>query len=71
MSVSLSEKMRDEMDRAWKDFFEKNPSKKEPDILRQVEKRMRGVSTASLRSRSKQNYRRVKTRGRNLQKRLS
>ncbi len=63
------EKMREEMGRAWKDFFEKNPSKREPDILRQVEKRMRGVSTGSLRSRLKQNYHRVKTR--NLQERLS
>ena len=62
MSVSLLEKMREEMDRAWKDFFEKNPSKKEADILRQVEERMRGVGTGSLRSRLKRNYRRVKTR---------
>ena len=56
------EKMRKEMDRAWRDFFEKNPSKKEADILRQVEERMRGVSTGSIRSRLKRSYRRVKTR---------
>ena len=67
--MDLLEKMRDEMDRAWKDFFEKNPSKKEADILREVEERMRGVSTGSLRSRLKRNYRRVKTR--NLRERLS
>ena len=65
------EKMREEMDRAWKDFFEKNPSKKEADILRQVEERMRGVSTRSLRSQLKRNYRRVKTRNCNLQEGLS
>ncbi len=64
-------KMREEMERAWKDFFEKNPSKKEADILRQVEERMRGVSTGSLRSRLKRNYRRVKTRRDNLQEQLS
>ncbi len=67
--MNLLEKMREEMDRAWKDFFKKNPSKREPDILRQVEERMRGVSTGSLRSRLKRNYRRVKTRS--LQERLS
>ncbi len=66
--MNLLEKMREEMDRAWKDFFEKNLSKKEADILRQVEERMRGVSTGSLKSRLKRNYRRAKTR--NLQERL-
>jgi len=41
----LLQKMREEMDRAWKDFFEKNPCKKEADILRQVEERLRRIST--------------------------
>jgi hypothetical protein len=35
------QKMREEMDRAWKDFFEKNPDKKEEDIWRRVEERLR------------------------------
>ncbi len=68
--MALLEKMREEMDRAWKDFFEKNPSNKE-DILRKVEERIRGVSTGSLTSRSKRNYCRVKTRNCNLQERSS
>jgi len=62
VSVPPLEKMRREMDRAWKDFFKKNPSKKKADILQQVEKRMREVSTGSLRSRLKRNNRKVKTR---------
>ncbi len=69
--VDQLEKMRGEMDRAWKDFFEKNPFEKEEDILRQVDERMRGVVTGSLRSRLKRNQRRVKTRRGNLQERLS
>jgi len=35
------EKMRKEMDLAWKDFFEKNPGKKEEDVWRQLEERLR------------------------------
>jgi hypothetical protein len=35
------QKMREEMGLAWKDFFEKNPDKKEPDVWRQVEERLR------------------------------
>jgi hypothetical protein len=35
------QKMREEMDRAWKDFFEKNPDKKEEDVSRRVEERLR------------------------------
>jgi len=35
------QKMRDEMDRVWKDFFEKNPDKKEEDVWRRVEERLR------------------------------
>ncbi len=62
MSISLLERMREEMDRSWKDFFEKNPSKREPEILREVERRMRAVSAGSFRLRLERNYRRVKTR---------
>ncbi len=39
--LGLSQKMREEMDRAWRDFFEKNPDKKEVDVWRQVEERLR------------------------------
>jgi hypothetical protein len=35
------QEMREEMDRAWKDFFEKNPDKKEEDVRRRVEERLR------------------------------
>jgi len=35
------QKMREEMDLAWKDFFEKNPGKKEEDVWRRVEERLR------------------------------
>jgi hypothetical protein len=35
------QKMREEMDLAWKDFFEKNPGKKEGDVWRWVEERLR------------------------------
>lgn len=35
------QKMREEMDRAWKDFFEKNPDKKEEDIWQRVEERFK------------------------------
>jgi len=35
------QKMREEMDRAWKDFFEKNPDKKEEDVWRRVEEQLR------------------------------
>ena len=34
------QKMREEMDLAWKDFFEKNPGKKEEDVWRRVEERL-------------------------------
>jgi hypothetical protein len=42
--VALScalQKMREEMGRAWKDFFGKNPDKKEEDVWRQVEEWLR------------------------------
>ena len=35
------QKMREEMDLAWKDFFEKDPGKKEEDVWRRVEERVR------------------------------
>ncbi len=41
--VALScvmQKMREEMDRAWKDFFQNNPDKKKEDVWRRVEERM-------------------------------
>ena len=35
------QKMREEMDLAWNDFFEKNPGKKEEDVWRRIEERLR------------------------------
>jgi hypothetical protein len=35
------QKMRKQMDLAWRDFFEKNPGKKEEDVWRWVEERLR------------------------------
>lgn len=35
------QKMREEMDLAWKDFFEKNPGKKEEGVWRRVEEQLR------------------------------
>ena len=35
------QKMREEMDLAWNDFFEKNPGKEEEDVWRRVEERLR------------------------------
>jgi hypothetical protein len=35
------QKMREEMNLAWKDFFEKNPGKKEEDVWRRVVERLR------------------------------
>jgi hypothetical protein len=40
------QKMREEMDLAWKDFFEKNPGKKEGDVWRWVEERLRSVQNS-------------------------
>jgi hypothetical protein len=39
--LRVKQKMREEMDRVWKDFFEKNPDKKEEDVWRRVEGRLR------------------------------
>ena len=35
------QEMREEMDRVWTDFFEKNPDKEEEDVRRRVEERLR------------------------------
>jgi hypothetical protein len=35
------QKMRGEMDRVWKDFFEKNPAEKEEVVRRWLEERLR------------------------------
>jgi len=32
---------KEEMDRAWKDFFEKNPDEKREDVWRRVEEQLR------------------------------
>ncbi len=37
----LKQRMKEEMDPAWKDFFKKNPDKKEEDIWRRLEERLR------------------------------
>ena len=39
--LSALQKMRGEIDRAWKDFFKKNPDKKEEDVWRRVEELLR------------------------------
>jgi len=37
------QEMREEMDRVWKDFFEKNPDEKEEVVRRWLEGRLRSV----------------------------
>jgi hypothetical protein len=39
--LRLEQRMREEMDQPWKDFFEKNPDMKEEDVRRQVKERLR------------------------------
>ncbi len=39
--VHAKQKMREQMDQVWKDFFEKNPDMKEEDVRRWVEERLR------------------------------
>jgi hypothetical protein len=39
--LRVEQRMREEMNQAWKDFFEKNPDMKEEDVRRQVEERLR------------------------------
>ena len=38
------QKMREEMDRAWNDFFEKNPSEKERGVRRRIEEQSRKIT---------------------------
>lgn len=42
--LHIRQKMREEMDRVWKDFFEKNPHEKEEDLRRRVEERFRNLA---------------------------
>jgi hypothetical protein len=44
--LCLLQKMKEEMDRAWKDFFEKNPDKKEGKAWRRIEERLRSIQTS-------------------------
>ena len=37
----VKQKMREQMDLAWRDFFEKNPDKKGEDVLRRLGERLR------------------------------
>ena len=41
--LHLEQKVREEMDLVWRDFFEKNPDKKREDVLRWLEERLRSV----------------------------
>jgi hypothetical protein len=43
---SPMQKMKEEMDLAWKDFFKKNPDKKEEDVWRWVEERLRSKQSS-------------------------
>ena len=40
------QKMREEMDRVWKDFFEKNPDEKEEVARRWLEERLRSLQNS-------------------------
>ncbi len=42
--LHVMQKMREEMDRVWKDFFEKNPIEKEEEVRRWVEERFRKLT---------------------------
>jgi len=42
--LCVMQKMREEMDRVWKDFFEKNPDEKEADVRRWIEERFRRLT---------------------------
>jgi len=44
--LDLNQKMREEMEQVWKDFFEKNPDKKEEVILRWLEERLRNIQNS-------------------------
>ncbi len=39
--LHIMQKMRKEMDLAWKDFFEKNPGMRKEDVWRRLEERLR------------------------------
>lgn len=39
----VKQQMREEMDLAWKDFFEKNPGKNEEEVWRRIEERLRSI----------------------------
>jgi hypothetical protein len=39
--LRAKQKMKEQMDRVWKDFFEKNPNMKEEDVRRRIEERLR------------------------------
>ena len=39
--LCVKRQMREEMDLAWRDFFEKNPGKKENEVWRRIEERLR------------------------------
>jgi bacterioferritin (cytochrome b1) len=44
--VRATQEMREEMDRVWKDFFEKNPDEKEGVARRWLEERLRSVQNS-------------------------
>jgi len=39
--LRAKKKMKEQMDEAWRDFFEKNPAMNEEDVRRRIEKRLR------------------------------
>jgi hypothetical protein len=43
----VMQQMREEMDLAWKDFFEKNPGFKEEDVWGRIEERLRSVQNST------------------------
>ena len=44
--LPVKQRMREEMHRAWKDFFDKNPDMKEEDVWRWVEERLRSIQNS-------------------------
>jgi hypothetical protein len=44
--LHLKQKIREQMDLAWRDFFEKNPDKKREDVLRWLAERLRSVQNS-------------------------
>ncbi len=54
------QKMGEEMDRVWKDFFEKNPDKNEEEVRRWVEERFRKLTKfEGSAQRSSRNHRQI------------